>query len=115
MIPGIDGLPNEMNLSLLPMFVPLLATIYNNWMKHGTIPQRFTWGIVKLLCKDKHGEDGLSKIRPLTMLNTDDLKILVNIWADRLQTALPSLICPELSYAVKVRTIQNGFTWFTRS
>ena len=57
--PGIDGLPYEVYLRLSHMFVPLLATIYNNWMRQGTIPRRFTRGIVKLLRKNKHGGMGL--------------------------------------------------------
>ena len=69
--PGIDGLPYEVYLRLSHMFVPLLATIYNNWMRQGTKPRRFTRGIVKLLRKNKHGGDGISNFRPLTMLNTD--------------------------------------------
>ena len=105
--PGIDGLPYEVYLRLSHMFVPLLATIYNNWLRQGTIPQRFTRGIVKLLRKNKHGGDGISNFRPLTMLNTD-LIILAKILADRLQTALPSLIAPDQSCAVKGRTIQDS-------
>ena len=89
---GLDDLPYEVNLRLSHMFVPLLATIYNNWMRKGSIPSRFTRGIVKLLRKNKHGGDGISNFRPLTILNTD-LKILAKILANRLQTVLPSLIC----------------------
>ena len=88
------------------MFVPLLVTTYNNWMKQRTIPPLFTMGRVKLLCKDKHGGDEISNFCPLTMLNTD-LRILAKILADRLQTALPSLICPEQSCA-KDRTILDS-------
>ena len=47
--PGIDSLPYEVFLRLSHMFVPLLATIYNNWMRQGSIPRRFTRGIVKLI------------------------------------------------------------------
>ncbi len=54
--PGIDGLPYEAYLRLSPMSVPLLATIYNNWLRQGTIPSRFTRGIEKLLRKDKSGD-----------------------------------------------------------
>ena len=105
--PRIDVLPCEVYLRLSHMFVSLLATIYDNWMKQGTIPQRFTRVIVKFLRKDKHGEDQISNFRPLTMLNTD-LKILTMILADRLQTAQPSLISFEQCCAVKSRTIQNS-------
>ena len=105
--PGIDGLPYEVYLRLSHMFVPLLATIYDNWMRQGTIPRCFTRGIVKLLRKNKYGGDGISNFRPLTMLNTD-LKILAKILANRLQTVLPSLICPEQTCAVKGRTIQDS-------
>ena len=105
--PGIDGLPYEVYLRLSHMFVPLLATIYDNWMRQGSIPRRFTRGIVKLLRKNKHGGDGISNFRPLTMLNTD-LKVLAKILANRLQTVLPSLICPKQTCAVKGRTIQES-------
>ena len=62
---------------------------------------------MKLLRENKHGGDGISNFRPLTMLNTD-LKILVKIQVNRLQTVLPSLICPEQTCAVKGRTIQDS-------
>ena len=103
----IDGLPNEVYLTLSHMFVPLLATIDNNWMRQGSIPRRFTRGIVKLLRKNKHGGDGISNFHPLTMLNTD-LKILSKILANCLQTVLPSVICPEQTCAVNGKTIQDS-------
>ena len=65
--PGIDGLPYETYLRLSHMFFPLLATIYNNRMRQGSIARRFTRGIVKLLRKNKHGGDGICNFRPLTM------------------------------------------------
>ena len=102
--PGIDGLPYEVYIS--HMFVLLLATIYNNWMRQCSILRRFTRGIVKLLRNNKHGGDGISNFRPLTMLNTD-LKILAKILANRFQTILPSLICPEQTCDIKGRTIQD--------
>ena len=76
-------------------------------MSQGSILRRFTSSIVKLLRKSKHGVDGISNFCPLTILNSD-LKILANIVADRLQTFLPSLICPEQSCAVKGRTTQDS-------
>ena len=105
--PRINGLPYEVYLRLSHMFVPLLATIYNNWMRQGSIPRHLTRDIVKLLCKNIHGGDGISNFRPLMMLNTD-LKILAKILANRLQTVRPRLICPEHTCAVKGRTIQDS-------
>ena len=89
------------------MFFPFLATIENNRMRQGSIPRRFTRGIVKLLRKKKYGGNGISNFRPLTLLNTD-LKILAKIKANRFQTVLPSLICPEQTCAVKGRAIQDS-------
>ena len=98
---------DEVYLRLSHMFVPFLVTIYNKWMKQVTIPLHFIRGIVKLLGKDKHSGDSISNFRPLTMLNTD-LKILVKILADCLQTILPSLIGPKQCCTMKGRTIQNS-------
>ena len=44
--PGIDGLPYKVWLRLSHEFVPLLVTVYNNWMKQGTISKHVTRGIV---------------------------------------------------------------------
>ena len=105
--PGIDGLPYEVYCRLAPIFTPLLTTLFNHWLKQGSIPQRITRGVVKLLVKDKHGGDGIDNFRPLTMLNTE-LKILAKILANRLQGVLGSLIGPEQTSAVKGRTIQDN-------
>ena len=59
--PGIDGLPYEMYLRLSPMFVPLLALLFNHWLKQGSIPRRSSRGVVKLLRKDKDGGDGIGE------------------------------------------------------
>ncbi|CAE1328542.1 unnamed protein product [Acanthosepion pharaonis] len=105
--PGLDGLPYEVYLRLSHVFVPLLELMYNHWMRQGSLPQRFTRGVIKLLRKDKDGGDGLGNFCPLTMLNTD-LKILAKILANRLQLVLSSLIGPEQTCAVKGRTIQDN-------
>ena len=100
---GINGVPYEVYLRLSFMFVSLVSTVYNNWIKQESVSQRITWDIVKLLCKDKHDGDGISNTYSLMMLNTD--LVLAKILAARLQTALPSLIGPEQCCAVKSRTI----------
>ena len=105
--PGIDGLPYELYLRLSPIYVHLLAILYNHWLKQGNIPQRFTKGVVKLLRKDKDGGDGIDNFRPITLLNTE-LKILAKVLSNRLQTVLASLIGPEQTCSVKGRTIQDN-------
>ena len=107
-ITGIYGLHHELYLRLSKMFVPLLETVYNNWMKRGSVSQRFTWGIVKFLRKNKQSGDAIRKFCPLTMLNTNE-KILTKVLADRMLTALPALIGPGQCGAVKDRTIQDSF------
>lgn len=44
--PGIDGLPYEVYLILLPMFVPpLLELLFNPLLEQMSIPQNFTRGV----------------------------------------------------------------------
>ena len=105
--PGIDGIPYEVYLKLSPIFVHLLATLFNHWLKQGNIPRHFTKGVVKLLRKEKDGGDGIDNFRPLTMLNTE-LKILAKVLSGRLQVVLDKLIGPEQTCAVKGRSIQDN-------
>ena len=61
--PRINGLPYEVYLRLSHMFITLLATIYNNWMRQGSMPRHFTRAIVRFLCRD-----GISNFHPLMIL-----------------------------------------------
>ena len=54
------GLPYKMYLRLSHMFVSLLVTVHNNWVKQGLIPQRFTRSVVKFLRKSKNGRDEMN-------------------------------------------------------
>ena len=47
--PGIDELPSEMYLKLSQMFFPLLATIYNNWMRGAR-------GVMVIVVENEHGD-----------------------------------------------------------
>lgn len=68
--PGLGGLRYEVYFRQSPVFVPLLALIFGNWMKQGSIPQRFTRGVI-MLCKDKNGGDGLGNFRPLCLTQSE--------------------------------------------
>ena len=57
---------------------------------------------------DRLGRFNSALLQSGSSINYIELKILANILADHLQTILPILICSELSYAVKGRTIQDS-------
>ena len=40
--PGLDGLPYEVYLKLLHMFVPILTDMFNHWFAQGAIPGSVT-------------------------------------------------------------------------
>ena len=73
--PGRDGLPYEVYLRLLHMFVPILMDMFNCWFGQGAIPGNVTKGMITLLKKGgRHVWEGLDDYRPITLLNTE-LKI----------------------------------------
>ena len=49
--PGLDGLPYEVYLRLLHMFVPILTDMFNHWFAQGAIPESVTKGVITLLKK----------------------------------------------------------------
>ena len=105
--PGLDGLPYEVYLRLLHIFVPILTDMFNHWFAQGAIPGSVTKGMITLLKKGgKHVWEGLDDYRPITLLKTE-LKILARVLANRLQVVTGDLIDPEQTYAVKGRSIQD--------
>ena len=82
--PGLDGLPNEVYLRLLHMFVPILTDMFNHWFTKGAIPGSIAKGVITLLKKGgRHFWEGLDDYRRITLLNTE-LKILARVLANRL-------------------------------
>ena len=96
--PEIDDFPYEKYLRLL--FLPLLSTVYNIWLKQES-------SIVKFLRNNKHCGDKVSNFHPLTMLNTD-LKIFEKVLAEHLQAVPPTLIGHEQSCVIKSKSIQTS-------
>ena len=85
---GLDSLPYELYLWLLPMFVPILTDMFNLWFAQGAIPASVTKGVITLLKKGgKHVWEGLHDYRPITLHNTE-LKILARVFANRLQIVI---------------------------
>ena len=106
--PGLDGLPYEVYLRMLHMFIPILTDMFNHWFAQGAIPGSVTKGVITLLKKGgRHVWEGLDDYRPITLLNTE-LKILARVLANRLQLVISDLISPEQTFAVKGRSIQDN-------
>ena len=106
--PGLDGLPYEVYLRMLHMFVPILTDVFNHWFAQGVIPGCVTQGVITLLKKGgQHVGEGLDDYRPITLLNAE-LKIFARVLANRLQRVISDLIAPEQTFAVKGRSIQDN-------
>ena len=71
-----DGLPYELYLRMLYMFVPILTDMFNHWFAQVAIPDSITKGVIRLLKKGgRHVWEDLDDYRLITLLNTE-LKIL---------------------------------------
>ena len=70
--PGLDGLPYEVYLRLLHMFMHILTDMFNHWFAQEAIPGGFTKGVITLLKKGgRHVWEELDDYRPITLLNTE--------------------------------------------
>ena len=105
---GLDGLPDEVYLRLLHMFVPILTNMFNHWFAQGAIPVSITKGVITFLQKgDKHVWEGLDDYRPITLCLTE-VKIVTRVLVNCLQVVINDLISPEQTNAVKRRSIQDN-------
>ena len=88
--PGWDGLPAELFKAFSQQFSPVLAALYTAIGTTGSMPPRFTDGIIKVLFK-KGDPTQPGNYRPITLLNTD-YRILAKVLALRLGPALNAAI-----------------------
>ena len=104
---GLEGLPYEVYLRLLRMFVPILTDMFNHWFTQGAIPVNITKGVISLLKKGgRHVWEGLDDYRSITLLNTE-LKILARVLVNWL--ALSRLMLWREDWS------KTTCTWFMRS
>ena len=96
---GLDGLPNEVNLRLSHMFVPILRNVLNHWFTQGTLPGNINKRVITQVKKSNNHSRGA--------LNTK-LKILAQILANHLCIVTGDFNGPEQNYTVKRRSIQNN-------
>ena len=105
---GLDGLPYDVYLRLLHVFVLILMDMFNHWFAQGAISGSITQGMIPLMKKGgRHVWEELDNYRPLTLLNTE-LKILSWVLVNQLQLVIRNLTGPEQNYAVKGRSIQDN-------
>lgn len=97
--PGIDGLLWGV-FDAVSLRVSLVVRVFNQWMKNGNIPERFTRDVIKLLRNNKHGIAGINNFWSLSMLN-NELRILTKVLDNSFQAVFPSLIGPEQTSTVK--------------
>ncbi|PNH00262.1 LINE-1 reverse transcriptase, partial [Tetrabaena socialis] len=91
--PGWDGLPADLYKAFSRQFSPLLAALYTAISATGTMPARFTDGIITVLFK-KGDPTEPGNYRPITLLNTD-YRVLAKVLAPRLGPALHAAIAAE--------------------
>lgn len=104
--PGWDGLPAELFKAFDRQFGPLLAALYTAIGTTGTLPARFSDGIIKVLYK-KGDPTQPGNYRPITLLNTD-YRTLAKVLAARLGPALNTAISAEQTAFLPDRLIGSN-------
>ena len=90
--PGPDGLPLEVYRRFKPIFLPLLARVFQAIIRDVLLPPGFQDGVLIFL--PKPGEADASNpagFRPITLLNTD-YRLFARLLASRLGSALTQII-----------------------
>ena len=90
--PGPDGLPLEVYRRFKPIFLPLLARVFQAIIRDVLLPPGFQDGVLIFL--PKPGEADASNpagFRPITLLNTD-YRLFARLLASRLGIALTQII-----------------------
>ena len=96
--PGPDGFPVEFLKKFINKLAPLLNSVFNESLEHGSLPPTLTQASISLLLKKGKDPVSYASYRPLSLLDVD-VKILSKTLATRLEKVLPIIISEE----------QNGF------
>ena len=66
--PGIDNVEVEHLLYAHPIVIVLLCILFNVMLKHGTVPNIFSSGVIVPVIKDKHGDNtDMNNYRGITL------------------------------------------------
>jgi hypothetical protein len=91
--PGIDGLPYRLYLRV-PSIAALLLRVINWTIKKGAVPKSWNEGIIRCLPKDGKDRMLAESYRPISLCCTD-AKILMGIWAARMQKYADTIFGPN--------------------
>lgn len=100
----LDGFPIEIFKKFIDKFAPLLKSVYNESLEHGTLPQTLNQVSIFLLLKKEKHPTSCTSYRPLSLLNVD-FKILAKLLAIHLESILPTIISEEQNGFIKGRQL----------
>lgn len=91
--PGPDGFPGEFYKCFIEEIAPLLKRVFNYALESGNIPTSWSEAVISVLHKEGKDTTLCESYRPVSLL-CNDLKIVTNIMAKRIQTHI-KLINPD--------------------
>ena len=109
--PGEDGLSPAFFLRYWEVLGPDLGRGYQHILDNGTMPQRFSEGLLFLIPKGEGVTDDIRQWRPITILNTV-YKVLAKALSLRIQPFLGDLIHATQTGFVKERSILDNIFIF---
>jgi len=100
--PGPDGLPSEFYAAFSTQLAPVLAAMYSDTFKRGSLPATMNQACITLLPKKDKDPLDCASYRPISLLNCD-CKILAKVLARRLENVLPDIVSLDQTGFVKNR------------
>jgi len=89
--PGTDGFPGEFYKCLKEEITPILFKVFNYALSSGNPPKTWSEAIISVLHKEGKDPTSCEGYRPISLL-CNDLNILTNILARRMQRCITKLI-----------------------
>lgn len=105
--PGTDGLPGEFYKFFAEQLSPVLVKVFNYALSKGDLPQTWSEAIISVLYKEEKDPTKCEGYRPISLLG-NDLKILTNILAHRMQKIVAKLINPDQTGFIPFRQGANN-------
>jgi hypothetical protein len=104
--PGLEVLSYEFSKKVMPWVGPAMAEALNSMLEEGQLAPSLRQGVMRLILKVK-GILMASRLRPVTLLNTD-YKLLSKVFVARLMKLLPSVLQKAQLCSVRGRNIMQG-------